>query len=78
MASDRRISPDPLCLVVEDLDGTFAVCDGRGGELLSRHTTLRGAASAAAHMNGRYATGAVPPAADTLAHELAQKILILR
>lgn len=77
MDSDRRIPPDPLCLVVEDLDSSFAVCDRRGGELLSRHTTLRGAASAAAHMNGRYPTGALPPAADTLAHELAEQILIL-
>lgn len=63
-------SDEPLCLVVEDLDGSFAVCDGRDGGLLLRCSGLRDAAAAASLMNGRYPVGHTPPAADTLAYEM--------
>jgi hypothetical protein len=73
MDSDRGICCEPLCLVVEDLDGSFAVCDGRSGELLARRGGLGSAAAAASLLNGRYPVGAVPPAPDTLAYELSQE-----
>jgi hypothetical protein len=73
MNSDREMKREPLCLVVEDVEGScFAVCDGRDGRLLTRRPELRDAAAAASLLNGRYPVGLTPPAADTLAYELAQ------
>ena len=75
MDSDRLTYCEPLCLVVEDSDCGFAVCDSRGGELLARRRELRSAAAAASVLNGRYPVGVVPPAPDTLAYELSQEPL---
>jgi hypothetical protein len=72
MDDGRRSAVEPLCLIVEDLDGSFGVCDSRDGELLARRPRLRDAAAAASLLNGRYPVGLVPPAPDTLAYELAQ------
>jgi hypothetical protein len=68
--SDRRIYCEPLCLVVEVLDRTFAVCDSRNGEVLARRPQLRSAAAVASFLNARYPIGVIPPATDTLAHQL--------
>jgi hypothetical protein len=73
MSGDRRTSAEPLCLVVEDLDGSFAVCDSRSGDLLARRGDLPNAAAAASLLNGRYPLGATPPALDTLVYELRQE-----
>jgi hypothetical protein len=72
MDSGPPNSPEPLCLIVEDLDGSFVVCDSRDGMPLARRPGLRDAAAAASLLNGRYPSGLTPPAADTLAYELAQ------
>lgn len=68
---DSRAHLGPLALVVEDDDGTFAICDGRDGAAIDQRHELRDAAAVASVLNARYPCGCLPPAHDTLCFELA-------
>jgi len=63
----------PHFLIAEDSEGGFNVCDTRDGQAIAWRSALGDAAGICSHLNACYPPGLVPPAHDSLVHEVAME-----